>query len=715
MRKSVCQFFLIPLVLLMGVVESSADSRFEQKADGEDHPWRFPMCRNSASKKSLKMRRRRRRRGRVRERKRQRGDRVERSGEKTIGGSDQAAQLEQDNQSTDATEIGPRSIENLTIGIRDTYIDAHGTAPPMTLSWISVHPKDPDVAYLGTVNGFLYRTSDGGKYWHETRLLVSQTKFFGAIRQGGAQLGVGIKGAAKRLQAQIRSYWKQKTKAWEDYPYAYPYAVRGTSIGVMKSPLNITPGSINMKQYMVMRSGSMSRIPIRINHIGFDPNNPKVAFAATAYGVYKTKDGGISWDSVFFGGTRNERDTIWVVVHPKNSDKVFLGTLGGLFISDDGGMTWDKDFRTPLGGARVLKISFFTKNPDIIYAGTDGGVWKSTDGGKNWVWVYGLKESGIKEAFVIERIAVSNVNPDLVYIGTQDGLLKTTDGGKTWKKLHEGLFSRRFVRGLRISPLNDKHIYLAVEKDLYESLDGGESWRILYVPVGQWWINEITYSEKSPSDLWVLTDRIIMRLSPLKENGLLPGEKSEDELRTAGEGGSNDALKIPELPPVGRIMDNAFRHAHVHQSQLKEKRKRAFIRNLIPQVEVSYLYNSDAFARNFRFAKWRETPMDPWLYETFLSQNHIFTVMFTWDLAKLFYDADALQFGRVAVQARWVRRNIRSKILWLYDEGSRLRELMVNSPPKDDLLKITYRNRLKEIYMLLSIQTGNFVSSWQDD
>lgn len=595
-----------------------------------------------------------------------------------------------------------RSIENVTTGIRDTYTAPFWLAPPLTFSWVSVHPKNPDIAYLGTANGFLYSTTDGGRYWKETRLLVNQPKFFGAIRQGGAKLGVGIKGAARRLQAQIRAYWGRQTKAWQDYPYSYPYAMRGTSTKVVKSPLNITPGSINMKQYLVMRSGAMSRIPIRINHIGFDPSNTDTVFVATAYGVFRTKDGGLSWQSVFFGGTRRERNVIWVVVHPEDSSRVFLGTMGGLFISKDGGESWTKDFRTPLGSARVLKISFYSKNPDIIYAGTAKGLWKSTDGGKNWSWVYGLKESGIREAFVIERIAVSNADPELVYIGTQDGVFKSTDGGESWNKIAEGLLSRQYVRGLRISPENDRHIYVAVEHDLYESFDGGETWEVIYVPVGQWWINEVAFSAEKPNLLWVLSDRAVLRLVPGVSEPI--GDRTQSLKR-----------KFPPLPPMGNILDKVFRRAHVHQAQLKEKREKAQLRHLLPIIQADYLYNRGGFEWNLRIAKWRSTPLDPWLYETLDNKKHIFSVMLTWDLSSLVFDTDTLQFGRVAVQARWVRRNLRDKVHRLFDEASRLRAIMLRSPPRDLQLRMTYRNRLKEIYSLLNIQTGGYVQQWQDE
>lgn len=686
-----------------------ADDGFGLNARELEPVSRFKMCRNDELKNegALSMRRKKGKKARSGEvvgGEAGRGERQEK-GDVTNSRKNEIGGLDGEEISQDATRIGTRTIHNLTFGIRDTYVDPW--APPITFSWISAHPTNPDVAYAATANGFLYRTTDGGRYWQETRLIASQSNFFGAIRQDGAVLGVGIKGAARRLQAQTRAYWGRQTKAWQDYPYAYPYATRGTSIGVVRSPLDITPGSINMKQFLVMRSGSRSRIPTRINHIAFDPNDEKVAFAATAYGVFKTEDSGLSWHEVFFGGNEKETDTIWVAVHPKDGNRVFLGTLGGLFVSNDGGMSWDKDFRTPLGGARVLKIEFFKRDPDIMYAGTSTGLWKSTDGGRNWTWIYGLRESGFREAFVIERLAVSSVNPDLVYIGTQDGLFRTTDGGDTWETIQEGLFGRRFVRGLVVSPLSDNHIYMAVEEDLYESIDSGKTWNKLFVPTGQWWINEIALSEKSPEDLWILTDRVIMRMSPFRESG------STDQ--TGGSEAGLDAKEIPPLPPVGRVLDKAFRHANVHQAQLSRKRRKARLRNFLPLVDISYSYKTDNYARNARLAKWRYTGMDPWLYEIFMNQNHVFSVMFRWDLAKILHDPDTLQFGRVAVQARWVRRNIQDKVLMLYDEGSRLRELMINSPPDDELLRITYENRLREIYSLLSIQTGNFVSDWQDD
>ena len=273
---------LVPVV----VHAAPLDEKVEKVGEGG---LGFQMCRRTKKgrrRRPLRMRRRRRRRSRRRRRRRPDRENLRGALKPKEENYDEEGVKFVAKSTSDATWVGPRTIHNMTLGIRDTYTATFWLAPPLSFSWISVHPKNPKVAYLGTANGFLYRTTDGGHYWKETRLIVNQPKFFGSLRKGGAKLGVGIRGAALRMQAQMRAYWGRKAKAWEDYPYAYPYAMRRTSVKVVKSPLNITPGSINMKQYLVMRSGSMSRIPMRINHIGFDPNDDKVAFVATAYGGF---------------------------------------------------------------------------------------------------------------------------------------------------------------------------------------------------------------------------------------------------------------------------------------------------------------------------------------------------------------------------------------------------------------------------------------------
>ena len=160
----------------------------------------------------------------------------------------------------------------------------------------------------------------------------------------------------------------------------------------------------------------------------------------------------INFDDIKYrnvGPTRGGRSTSVCGVI-KNEFTFYMGTSGGgLWKTVDGGLSWnnisDGYFESPSIGS----IDVFQSNPDIIYVGTgsDGirsnvivgkGVYKSLDAGVSWEFI------GLKSAGQIGAIKVHPKNPDIVYaaaIGqpfkqnTERGLFKSIDGGKNWKKI----------------------------------------------------------------------------------------------------------------------------------------------------------------------------------------------------------------------------------------------------------------------------------------
>ena len=204
------------------------------------------------------------------------------------------------------------------------------------------------------------------------------------------------------------------------------------------------------------------------------------------------------------GPTRGGRSTSVCGVI-KNQFTFYMGTSGGgLWKTIDGGLSWnnisDGYFESPSIGS----IDVFQSNPDIIYVGTgsDGirsnvivgkGVYKSLDAGKSWKFI------GLKSAGQIGAIKVHPKNPDIVYaaaIGqpfkqnTERGLFKSIDGGKNWKKILY-ISDKIGIVDMEFSPDNPNTIYAASwevnrkpwtimsgSKDggIYKSVDGGQSW-----------------------------------------------------------------------------------------------------------------------------------------------------------------------------------------------------------------------------------------------
>lgn len=190
---------------------------------------------------------------------------------------------------------------------------------------------------------------------------------------------------------------------------------------------------------------------------------------------------------------------------PRESMTFYFGACaGGVFKSTDGGASWqnvsDGYFSTGAVGALAVAES----DPNVIYAGMGeaciradvshgDGVYKSVDAGKTW------RHLGLAETYHIGRVRIHPANPDIVYVAAfghaygpnpERGIFRSTDGGKTWD--HK-LFvdDRTGAIDLAMDPTNPRILYAALWQaqrtpysltsggegsGIYKSTDGGESW-----------------------------------------------------------------------------------------------------------------------------------------------------------------------------------------------------------------------------------------------
>ena len=182
----------------------------------------------------------------------------------------------------------------------------------------------------------------------------------------------------------------------------------------------------------------------------------------------------------------------------------WMGTTGGgVFKTTDGGASWDPATDKYFGGT-IGAIGVSESNPDIVYVGAGefdirgnvshgDGVWKTTDDGKTW------ESLGLTETRQISRVIVDPHNPDVVYVGAlghvwapnaERGVYKTTDGGKTWRKV---LFRNDStgVSDMAMDPNDPNTLYAAMWQagrkpwllvsggagsGIFKTTDGGEHW-----------------------------------------------------------------------------------------------------------------------------------------------------------------------------------------------------------------------------------------------
>ena len=257
------------------------------------------------------------------------------------------------------------------------------------------------------------------------------------------------------------------------------------------------------------RSIGPAMISGRIIDLAVHPNNTSEYIVAVASGgVWKTKDGGISFKPIFDSQrpysigcvtyAPSNPNVVWVGSGENNSQRA-VARGDGVYRSLDGGKSW-KNMGLK-NSEHIGKILIHPHNENIVYvaaqgplwnAGGDRGLYKSMDGGENWEKILDISEhTGVSD------LAMDPRNPDVIYAssyqrrrhvftlvngGPESAIHKSTDGGKSWKKITKGLPGGDLGRiGLALSPANPDYLYAIVEAansgGFYRSTDRGESWK----------------------------------------------------------------------------------------------------------------------------------------------------------------------------------------------------------------------------------------------
>ena len=247
----------------------------------------------------------------------------------------------------------------------------------------------------------------------------------------------------------------------------------------------------------------------RIVDIAVDPRSPNTWYvAAAAAGIWKTTNAGTTWTPIFEG--QGSFSIGCVTIDPKNPLVIWVGTGennsqrsvsygDGVYKSTDGGKSWDNVGLKK--SEHIGKIVIDPRDSNTVYVaaqgplwapGGDRGLYKTTDGGKTWKPVLTISENtGVTD------IALDPRDPDVVYAATyqrrrhiwtlidggpEGGIQKSMDGGATWKKLTSGLPGVDMGRiGLAIAPSKPDTVYAIVEASgkaggFFRSTDAGGNW-----------------------------------------------------------------------------------------------------------------------------------------------------------------------------------------------------------------------------------------------
>lgn len=242
---------------------------------------------------------------------------------------------------------------------------------------------------------------------------------------------------------------------------------------------------------------------------------------STGRGAWKTTDGGDTWS---FIGLPEAGQIGSIEVDPRDADTVYAAALGhpfgpneerGVYRSRDGGASWERvlfvsertgamDIQINQRNPRELWVSMWTaeRKPWTMISGSEeGGIWRSTDGGDSWneLTAEGLG-NGLPDGVVGKiGLAISPVDPKRVWalIEATDpdgGVYRTDDGGESWTRVNRQREVRQrawYYTHVIPSP-TDRDTVWALNTRMYKSIDAGKTLEMIPVPHGDvhdLWIN----------------------------------------------------------------------------------------------------------------------------------------------------------------------------------------------------------------------------------
>ncbi|MEM7371029.1 MAG: glycosyl hydrolase [Bacteroidota bacterium] len=260
-----------------------------------------------------------------------------------------------------------------------------------------------------------------------------------------------------------------------------------------------------------VKTGSVGAIAVapsdpNVLYVGMGEAPVRGVMTSHGDGVYKSTDAGQSWKQV---GLSDVRQISKVRIDPRNPDIVYVAAQGspyqptsarGIYRTSDGGGSWEKVlFVDEKSGA--CDLSMDARNPRILYAafwehqrlpwkvlsgGPGSSIWKSTDGGTNWTKL----TNGLPRAMMGKiGISVSPANPSRVWAiieSNEGGLYRSDNGGHSWKLINDKRVLRArswYYMHIFAHPTDPDHV-VVLNAPYMQSTDGGATFKTVSTPHG---------------------------------------------------------------------------------------------------------------------------------------------------------------------------------------------------------------------------------------
>ena len=248
----------------------------------------------------------------------------------------------------------------------------------------------------------------------------------------------------------------------------------------------------------------------RVTTLAIDPLLPATIYAGTmGDAVYKSPDGGQHWLPHNVGLKEHVSFVNQFVFHPALSEKIYIATTVGAFYTKDAGREWEERMNGMKEVHIVTSIAINPKDPTILFGGTTGGMYRSEDGAMSWKRINSglIPESELMASMAlgVNAIEIDRTNPTIVYAGTTKGLFRTMSKGEQWKRIGQSL-SDPFISSILLHPTDSAQLYVGGPKGVWKSSDGGKTWQAMNQGIATLNIRALAMDPKNPQRLYAGTN-----------------------------------------------------------------------------------------------------------------------------------------------------------------------------------------------------------------
>jgi photosystem II stability/assembly factor-like uncharacterized protein len=300
------------------------------------------------------------------------------------------------------------------------------------------HPQRPDDLYLGTTDGQVFLSGDGGENWEK-------------LSPGLNRRGLVIDSLVFHPDDADTLYaggWELKSDRGEMF-VTHDGGRRWTKV-------------------------DLGRYQSSIRAIAISASDPNHIVVGISEGVVASRDGGLTWDRIS-RGYRSLHNVESLAFHPSDEKMLYVGTWRLAWRTPDLGKTWERTQRGMYWDSHVFSLQIDPEDPDTLFAGACSGVYRSVNGGLQWTK---LKNGLPKKA---KRTRVLHLDPndsDTIYAGSTVGLYRSTNGGTKWKLLLDDVT----VNTILVNPENSHTVLIGTDDaGVLKSVDAG----VTFLPVNR--------------------------------------------------------------------------------------------------------------------------------------------------------------------------------------------------------------------------------------